>query len=359
MSAQPINREKTVQLRKLNKLKKEVPWYVEEYLDVKRGNRMSPSTLSQYARDFISFFTWLKKQQITDADAIHLIPYEDLGKLRKSEAQAYIDSLQADRGLSDTTTNRNISSLKSLFKYLSTQTEDEEGECYFYRNVFAKIDLLRDTSDDTDKAAQVATKIFQGNTDKEFLRFLVEEYPLELSTQALAHYKRNYPRDLAIISLFLGSGIRVSELVQLTIDDINFQNNTLNVLRKGNKKSVILATKSSLDDVKEYLKIRQDRYRVPKSQKHVFVTNYRKECTPLSVRAVQHIVGKYTQNFITKMSPHKFRHTFATKHWLVNHDQISLMRQLGHNSIQTTTIYTNMDMSDLEKQMDALDEYEV
>ncbi|WP_100401100.1 tyrosine-type recombinase/integrase [Bacillus sp. FJAT-44742] len=73
---------------------------------------------------------------------------------------------------------------------------------------------------------------------------------------------------------------------------------------------------------------------------------------------MQHIVGKYTQQFVMKMSPHKFRHTFATKHWLANKDQISLMRQLGHNSIQTTTIYTNMDMRDMEKRMEAMDEYE-
>ncbi|MDQ0255603.1 site-specific recombinase XerD [Evansella vedderi] len=356
--AEAKSRERTVHLKKLNELKTLLPWYVVEYIDVKKKNKMSPSTLSQYSRDFIRFLKWLIEQKITEATSIKDIPHQVLGNLRKDDVETYIESLEVDRELSEETINRNISSLKSLFKYLSTQTEDQDGECYFYRNVLAKVNLIRNTNDDSQKAALVAAKIFQGNTDKEFMRYLIEDYPLKLSKQGLSHYKRNCERDLAMISLFLGSGVRVSELVQLTLDDINFQNNTLKVLRKGNNKSVIKATKSSLDDVKQYLKVRKDRYRVPDSQKYVFVTNYRKECAPLSVRAVQHIVGKYTKSFAMKMSPHKFRHTFATKFYLVNKDQVSLMRQLGHNSIQTTTIYTNMDMTEMEKQMDALDEYE-
>ncbi|WP_054637414.1 tyrosine recombinase XerS [Thalassobacillus sp. C254] len=352
-----VSRETTVHLRKLQDLKQHLPWYVVEYLEVKQRKRMSPSTLSQYARDYISFFTWIVKQEISPEKTPSSVPVEVLADLRKTDAEAYVASLQADRGLSDDTVNRNISSLKSLFKYLTTQTEDAQGESYFYRNVFAKIELIRNTEDDSQKAAHVASQIFQGNTDKEFLQFMVEEYPTTLSSRALAHYKRNITRDVAIVSLFLGSGVRVSELVQLTLDDINFKQQTLTVLRKGNKKSVILATKSSLEDVKEYLKVRKE-LNIPDSQKHVFVSKYGKTWSPLSVRSVQHIVGKYTQQFVMKMSPHKFRHTFATKHWLANKDQISLMRQLGHNSIQTTTIYTNMDMRDMEKQMEAMDEYE-
>ncbi|WP_051314595.1 tyrosine recombinase XerS [Alteribacter aurantiacus] len=355
--AENLSREKHTQLKKLMELKSTLPWYVEEYLDVKRRRRMSPSTLTQYARDYIRFFDWMSKQQESPSKEMKHLPYSILSSMRKTDAEAYLDFLEIDRGLSDETINRNISSLKSLFKYLTTQTEDEEGECYFYRNVFAKVNLLRPEKDDSQKAEQVATQIFQGNTDKEFLRFLMEEYPLTLSGRSLAHYKNHIIRDFAMISLFLGSGIRVSELVQLTVDDVFVNQNKLAVQRKGNKKSVVLATKSSMDDLHTYLKIRKERYNVPDNQKHVFVSNYAKSCNPLSIRAVQHIVGKYTASFISKMSPHKFRHTFATKYWLSNKDQISLMRQLGHNSVQTTTIYTNLDTRDLEKQMDAIDEY--
>ncbi|MGJ9384391.1 tyrosine recombinase XerS [Salipaludibacillus sp. CF4.18] len=356
--ADRFNREKSIHLKKVNELKKEFPWYITEYIEAKKKHRMSPTTLAQYSRDYINFLKWLIEQDITHQRKLSDVPIESFGELRKSDAESYIDFLHIDRELSDVTVNRNISSLKSLFKYLSTQTEDADGECYFYRNVFAKIDLIRSEEDHSQKAATIASKIFQGNTDKEFLQHMVEEYPRQLSHRALAHHQRNIERDLAIVSLFLGSGIRVSELVQITLDDINFRQNSLNVLRKGNKKSVIMATKTSLDDVREFLKVRKEKYIALDNQKYVFVTKYAGKCNPLSIRSIQHIVGKYTETFILKrMSPHKFRHSFATKHWLANKDQVSLMRQLGHNSMETTTIYTNIDITDLEKQMDKMDEY--
>lgn len=354
--AKNISREKQRHLTKLFEMKSTLPWYVEEYLDVKRRARMAPSTLVGYAHNYVHFFQWLIDQQ-NEKMEIKNIPLSLLENLRKSDVEMFLDYLQVDRGLSDSAINRYIASLRSLFSYLTTETEDEDGECYFYRNVMGKIKAIRIKEDDASKADTVANQIFQGNTDKEFLRFLVEDYPEMLTKRAKTEYLKHQLRDVAIISLFLGSGIRVSELVQLTIDDINFPNRTLSVLRKGNKKSVILATRSSLDDVQEYLKIRKERYNVPDNENHLFVTFYNKQCRPLSVRRVQTIVSKYTQAFLMKMSPHKLRHTFATKHWLANNDQIALMRQLGHNSIQTTTIYTNINMEDRLEQMDRLDEY--
>jgi len=354
--AEKLSREKTIHLKKLQQLQKELPWYVQEYFDVKRQARMSPTTLSQYARDFLSFFKWLKAQGISDKD-ISLTPIEALSELRKSDAKAYVDYLEIDRQLSLVTINRNISSLKSLFYYLSNETEDDEGECYFNRNVFAKIPLLRDTTDHSQKANQVANMIFQGNTDKDFLEYIVTEYPKQLKGRPLALYKRHAERDVAIISLLLGTGMRVSELVHLTIDDIHFDKQTVSVHRKGDKKSVIIASESSLEDVKAYLEVRRSRYKVPAGQKHLFLSYYGKEWRPLSIRAVQHLVAKYTQPFVMKMSPHKFRHTFATKHWLANKDQISLMEQLGHNSMETTTIYTNMTLEDKKEQMKRMESY--
>lgn len=353
-----LTREKSIHLTKLNELKIKLPWYVVEYLDHELDQRKSPSTLLGYAHDFIRFFEWLIQEQITNQGSIQDIPHEVLEKLRKNDAKTYFTYLEHVKGYSDNTLNRNLSSLKSLLKYLTTQTENEDGECYFDRNVMAKIPMITDKNDISNRADEIAAQIFQNNDDRVFLEFVATQYEQMIeNTKAYSYFKRDYERDIAILSLFLGSGIRVSELVHLKIDDIDPHDRKMRVLRKGNKKSTIMLTQTALGDVNEYIKVRTERYRVPDHEKSLFVTYYGKKCSPLSIRSVQNIVMKYTKAFLKKMSPHKLRHTFATKHWVVNQDPILLMKQLGHNDINTTTLYTNMNMDQAQKAIDKLDEY--
>lgn len=353
-----LSREKSVHLTKLHELKQELPWYVLEYVENELDNRKSPSTLLGYARDYHRFFTWLLEQNITEITKITDIPYDVLANLRKSDVKSYFTYLEHVKGYTDKTLNRNISSLKSLFKYLSTQTENSDGECYFYRNVMAKIPMIIDKNDRSNRADEIAAQIFQQNDDRAFLGFVATQYKEMIkNTRAATYFKRDFERDLAILSLFLGSGIRVSELVHLKTSDIDVHDRKMRVLRKGNKKSTIMLTQTALNDVLEYIDIRQQRYHVPDKEQTLFVTYYGGKCSPLSVRTVQSIVMKYTKAFLKKMSPHKLRHTFATKHWIANQDPILLMKQLGHNDINTTTLYTNMHMDKAQEAIDKMDEY--
>ncbi|EEK53254.1 Integrase [Bacillus cereus BGSC 6E1] len=112
--------------------------------------------------------------------------------------------------------------------------------------------------------------------------------------------------------------------------------------RKGNKRSSILATRSYLDDVQEYIKARSSKYNCPQDEDLLFVTNYKGKYTQLTVRAIQKLIDKYTSTFDEKRSPHKLRHTYATNHYKENKDLVLLRDQLGHTSVEVTSIYTNI-----------------
>ncbi len=107
-----------------------------------------------------------------------------------------------------------------------------------------------------------------------------------ISQRKYSFFQRDKGRDIAIITLILGTGLRVSEVASLTIPSINFRQGKVKVTRKGNKRSSILATRSCLDDVKEYIKVRPSKYNCPQDEVLLFVTNYRGKYTQLTVRAI-------------------------------------------------------------------------
>ena len=128
----------------------------------------------------------------------------------------------------------------------------------------------------------------------------------------------------------------------------------MKVTRKGNKRSSILATRSCLDDVQEYIKVRSSKYNCPENEDLLFVTNYKGKFTQLTVRAIQKLIDKYTSAFDEKR-PHKLRHTYATNHYKENKDLVLLRDQLGHTSVEVTSIYTNINN---EKKREAIDRLE-
>ncbi|TKI93569.1 tyrosine recombinase XerS, partial [Bacillus cereus] len=161
--------------------------------------------------------------------------------------------------------------------------------------------------------------------------------------------------DIAILSLILGTGLRVSEAASLTISSINFRTRYIKVIRKGDKKSSILATQTALDDVQEYLKVRANRYKCPVDEEILFVTNYKGSYAQISVNAIQKLTEKYTRAFDEKKSPHKLRHTYATNHYNENKDLVLLANQMGHNSMETTSLYTNIDDSKRREAIERLE----
>ncbi|MFB7637665.1 tyrosine recombinase XerS [Peribacillus butanolivorans] len=363
-------RETLIHEKRLNTHLASMPEYVVEFVQAKKRAKYSSSTLLGYIHEYKKFFEWLQHEGISKVDHIKYIPLPALENLTKKNAEFYKEFLEEEiisekddviKKRSGNAVARNINAIKSLFNYLTTETEDEEtGECYFYRNVFSKVKLNKKDEDTASRRAKKISSIILNDKEiNEFLDYLKNGYENPLSPHKKGSFLRDKERDIALISMMLGSGVRVSEISSLTFKDINFQKKQLDIIRKGGKADTVEILDSALNDLKEYLRIRETRYPGANSTSYVFVSKYAGTARPISVRAIQDLVTKYTIAFNSQeefssgqaLSPHKLRHTFASE-WIKNGGNLILLRdQLGHNSIETTQKYTNLSSKESKKVM--------
>ena len=145
--------------------------------------------------------------------------------------------------------------------------------------------------------------------------------------------------------------MRLSELIGINIKDIDFENEKLNVIGKGNKERAIYLNKACLNSIKDYLSVRS-REGVKIGAKDAMFLSERKE--RISQRTVQYIVKNYLQQAgLDKYSVHKLRHTAATLMYKYgNVDIRALQELLGHESISTTEIYTHVDNLQIRNAVD-------
>ncbi|MEH6944257.1 tyrosine recombinase XerS, partial [Bacillus sp. JJ722] len=213
---------------KLDKMVLTMPFYVVEYIDDKLDTR-SPSTLLNYLHDYKMFFEWLMAEGIAKCEAMRDIPLESLEHLELDQAKSFFKFLQREeiqvtkketKKREKVSISRGISALRSLFSYLTTQTEIKEGskkgEPYFYRNVMLKIEVTKVKETLSSRAARMSRKIFHDNEDVQFLDYLRHDFDHGLGPKSkqLSYFKRDKLRDIAICSLFLGSCIRLVQLIK-------------------------------------------------------------------------------------------------------------------------------------------------
>ena len=155
------------------------------------------------------------------------------------------------------------------------------------------------------------------------------------------------PRDFSILQLFLQTGIRVSELVAITLEDLEMQSHVLKVYGKGNKERDIPLEKKSVQALKSYLLVRQD-----SQDRHLFL-NYSGE--GLSIRGVRKIVDKYLRKAgITKqISCHGLRRTFGSAKAGKGMNAFQLQKLMGHERITTTIAYVEIGQEELKRAMEA------
>ena len=139
---------------------------------------------------------------------------------------------------------------------------------------------------------------------------------------------------MAIVALFLGTGIRVSELVGLNVEDVDFKNNSFVVTRKGGNRVILYLN----EEIKEYLTV-YIKYRetllLPKDEKALFISIQK---TRLTTRAVENIIKKYSKIAVPlkKITPHKLRSTFGTELYRTTGDIYVVADVLGHKDVNTT-----------------------
>lgn len=189
-------------------------------------------------------------------------------------------------------------------------------------------------------------QIILGKSEDRLPKVLNEEQLTRLfSVQNLN--KRSGIRDRAILEVLFSTGLRVSELVSLNVDDINLNSNEFTVLGKGRKLRTVYLSKSSIEWLKRYLATRTDNFKplfIRYSGKHMDSSDFEGESLRLSVRTIQRLVKKYITRagISVDATPHTLRHTFATGLLREGADLRSVQELLGHANVSTTQIYTHV-----------------
>ncbi|KXB65063.1 tyrosine recombinase XerC [Aedoeadaptatus coxii] len=304
---------------------------VDDYLNyLKAARGRSESTVKEYYYDIRQFLRYMRirkehlKVENLDEVSIDDVDIELLETIQKSDIYAYISYLDSTRGNSGRTKFRKISSVRSFFDYLTYKIELLE------KNPTENIDMPK-----IERSLPVYLTL--------------EEAVHLLNTVENSKQKEIYRlRDYAITTLFLNCGLRLSELANLNIADLN-KDNTLRIMGKGSKERLVYLNNSVQEALRGYLRKRNE---LEVDQDALFLSMRKNR---MSNRSIQHMLEKHLKaaGFDTrKYTVHKLRHTAATLMYQYgNEDLKSLQEILGHESVSTTQIYTHVNLEDIRYTM--------
>ncbi|CAM3421843.1 tyrosine recombinase XerS [Streptococcus pluranimalium] len=350
-------------LEKIDDLKAIMPWFILEYYQSKLAVPYSFTTLYEYLKEYRRFFEWLIESGISNADKLADIDLSILEHLTKKDMESFVLYLRerpslntnsTKQGVSQTTINRTLSALSSLFKYLTEEVENDQGEPYFYRNVMKKVATTKKKETLASRAENIKQKLFLGDETMAFLEYVDCEYENKLSNRAKSSFRKNKERDLAIIALLLASGVRLSEAVNLDLKDLNLNMMVIEVTRKGGKRDSVNIAGFAKPYIEAYLAIRKNRYKAEKQDTALFLTEYRGIPNRIDASSVEKMVAKYSQDFKIRVTPHKLRHTLATRLYDATKSQVLVSHQLGHASTQVTDLYTHIVNDEQKNALDKL-----
>lgn len=294
---------------------KNLQTHIKNYLDYCRyQKRLDAKTQKAYRIDLTQF-----QDKVSFSDIVEITP---------EILETFIADLHQE--FKPKTVKRKIASLKAFFHYL-------EYKELIDRNPFNKIQVKF-------REPVILPKTIPLHTVEILLSTMYGQL-----TDAKTHYKqRNALRDIAIIELLFATGMRISELCSLKITDVNLYDRTILIYGKGSKERKIQVGN---DDVVSILEKYKDDFQTEiQNCKHFFANQNGRA---LSDQAVRRMINKYTSLAAIDLhiTPHMFRHTFATSLLEADVDIRYIQEMLGHSSINITEIYTHVAMS---KQRDIL-----
>lgn len=354
--------DKQMKLHYMNRIDEklhQLPWFVTEFID-SRKRKLSPTTLLNYCHDYIIFFNWLVAENLTTASRTE-ISLTSLETLTIREVENFLSFLEYQLGNTNLTINRKLSSLKSLFDYLQNKAETSELKPYIQRNVMAKMELNVVKESQETIANRIEGKILREDEFEAFRQFVAHDFgEVNKKNKRIFHFHQiNRERDTAIVSLILGSGLRLSEVAGINLEDLDLSKAIVRVIRKGNKEQYVYFSKQALLDVESYLQIRESRYKPEKHEFSLFIAapiGRKGKSRRLTQRSIEKLIEKYAIAFgKPALTVHSLRHSFATRYHLENNDVPRLKNQLGHSSIQTTMIYTHLTDEEMKKAVDNIE----
>ena len=225
---------------------------------------------------------------------------------------------------------RKLSSIRGLYKYLVMQEAISHNPSQIVR--IPKVSRKEPVRMDLAETADFLETVEYGGS--------------KMSKKELAYHDKYGFRDFVLLSLMLGTGIRVSEAVGLNVSDIDLKNHKLRVIRKGGKEDTVFFSDEVTDLLEDYISVY--RANIESDDEALFLSAQKKRIT---TRAVQYIVKKYTlHSDISKhITPHKLRSTFGTRLYEETSDLYLVANVLGHESVETSKIYVTQTNERKEK----------
>ena len=319
--------------------------------DFLRSIAVTTSTLTRlaYAIDLNTFFYFLHQERISFADKpVSLLNDSDLANLTQSDLTAYTEYLtyylKSDDQHSDEervyvnhdlSIKRKLCSIRSFYDYLfkNQRIPSNVTELVSLPKIHEK-PILRLSRAEMEKILSTAQS---GD---------------EMTKGQKRFQKLTAKRDYAMLSLFLGSGMRVSECVGINLNDLDMENNAVLVTRKGGNQVVLYFPPEVAEALAEYLEERNKTEALPGHEDALFLSLQRKRITQ---RAVQNLVKKYARvaaPLKPRISPHKLRSTYAMNLYQETGDIYLVADVLGHTSVDTTRKHY-ADMTDARRRMAA------
>ena len=338
LSYAKISSQKTL-LKIRNKIQ-DLPICVTDFIRYIQ-DRTTPLTRLAYVRDLRVFFEYLIKEcpnfsgqeisAFTDKD-IRRISLHDLERYPEYLSLYYkkqnekicgdYPEISCERIIENTESGimRKLCSLRSFYKFLFEHKKIVEG------NLAELIPLPK-----------LREHVIIRLEPNEVARMLDVIESGQIGTSRQNKYQENTRiRDIAIVTLLLGTGIRVSECVGLNIDDLNFDENAMLITRKGAKEMILYFSDEVANALKSYLKIRKEIQALPNHEDALFLSLQRKRITQ---RSIEQLVKKYSSvaaPLKKNISPHKLRSTYGTTLYQETGDIYLVADVLGHSDVNTT-----------------------
>lgn len=287
--------------------------YVQKFIDYIAVERnYSEYTIANYRKDILEFHDFLIQEK-----------FGDLINFGNNAERHYLAYLNTKR-LKTRSVARKMSSLRSFYRFLVNEGVEDA-------NKFLEVQ--------SPKLEKILPKFLYVEEIEKMFDCIDTSTPLGI-------------RDNAILEFMYGTGVRVSELCNIEIDDIDYINKQVIVLGKGNKERYLPLHNLIIDALEEYLRdartVLQTKNKKEISNK-LFLNHHGGSLTPRGVRVIlEHIVSEASENF--HISPHMLRHSFAS-HLLNNGaDLITVQELLGHENLSTTQIYTHISKEQIKRE---------